>query len=257
MKIGVLLKEVPDTESLIQIASDGNSIVTERVQWVINPYDEIALEEALRLKERGGGEVVIVTAGPARAVDSMRRGLAMGADRGVLIDTEGIALDPVSTALALSRVCEGERFDLIFAGKMATDDGWGQVHIGVAEMLGIPHVSPVEGCEFDIAGGGATLTRAAAGGVKEIVVARLPAVIGCEKGLNQPRYATLPGIIKAKSKTIDSRSAGDLVDAAAPLYVQRGLTEPAERGPVKMIAGSSSEVAQELVRLLREEAKVV
>ena len=104
MKIGVLLKEVPDTESLIQIASDGNSIVTERVQWVINPYDEIALEEALRLKERGGGEVVIVTAGPARAVDSMRRGLAMGADRGVLIDTEGIALDPVSTALALSRV---------------------------------------------------------------------------------------------------------------------------------------------------------
>ena len=257
MKIGVLLKEVPDTESLIQVASDGNSIATERLQWVINPYDEIALEEALRLKGTAGGEVVIVTAGPARAADSMRRGLAMGADRGVLIDTEGIALDPVSTALALSRVCEGERFDAIFAGKMATDDGWGQVHIGVAEMLGIPHVSPVEGCEFDIAGGGATFTRAAAGGVKEIVAVRLPAVIGCEKGLNEPRYASLPGIIKSKSKTIDSRSARDLVDAAAPLYVQRGLAEPAERESVRMIAGSPSEAAQELVRLLREEARVI
>ena len=257
MKIGVLLKEVPDTESLIQIADDGTSIVTDRVQWVMGPYDEIALEEALRLREAAGGEVVIVTAGPARAVDTMRKGLAMGADRGVHIDTEGACVGPVAVAKILAGACGEEGFDVVFAGKLATDDGWGQVHIGVAEMLGIPHVSPVERCEFDAEGNGARFVRAAAGGRKEIVRSELPAVVGCEKGLNQPRYVSLPGIIKAKSKPIAQRKAVDFEGSPASTFVTEALSAPGERGSCRMIGGAPAEAAQELVRLLREEAKVI
>jgi len=250
MKIGVLLKEVPDTESPIQIAQDGSSISFERVQWVINPYDEIALEEALRLREASGGEVLTVTVGPARAKDTLRKGLAMGADRAILVDTGGASLDPFNAARLLAKACETCGFDVIFAGKLATDDGWGQVHIGVAEIMGLPHVSPVERIEFD--DGEAIATRAAEGGVKEIVRARLPAVIGCEKGLNEPRYVSLPGIMKARSKPIDVKDASERGEASAPTIVRSGLSEPPVRGGVRMIEGAPQTAADELARLLRE-----
>jgi len=257
VKICVLLKQVPDTETAIKIAPDGRSIVEDGIKWVINPYDEIAVEEALKLKEKIGGEVVIVTAGPARAVESMRQALAMGADRGVRIDTEGVPPDPFITARILAEACRAEKFDIIFAGKQAVDDGLAQVHIGVAEMLGIPHVSPVEKFEISSHGRSATLTRAAAGGVKEIIDSFLPLVVGCEKGLNNPRYATLPGILKAKSKQIAVMEGQRMTGDAIPRLSIAALKPPPERKPGRIIEGGPAKAAQELARLLREEAKVI
>ncbi len=257
MKIGVLLKEVADTESLIEIAPDGKSIIADRIQWVINPYDEIALEEALRLKERTGGEVVIVTAGPARAQEVMCRALAMGADRGLRIDLDGFIPDPFFTAQLLASACRREGFDIVFAGKLSTDAGWGQVHIGVAKMLGLPHVSPVEKFECDPASKEVFCTRAAGAGVKEEIRVVLPAVIGCDKGLNQPRYVSLPGMIKARTKTIDVIEAGDAASRPAMGLAIERLAEPAKKRSIRMIEGAVSDAADELVRLLREEAKVL
>ncbi|MFA4973386.1 MAG: electron transfer flavoprotein subunit beta/FixA family protein [bacterium] len=270
MKIGVLLKEVADTESLIEIAPDGKSIIADRIQWVINPYDEIALEEALRLRESLCGptataspeacravEVVIVTAGLVHAQETMRRALAMGADRGLRIDVEGLLPDPFFTATLLAAACRREGFDIVFAGKISTDAGWGQVHIGVAEMLSLPHVSPVEKFECDPAFKEAVCTRAAGAGVKEMIRVRLPALIGCEKSLNQPRYVSLPGILKAKSKPIAETNASELgVEVKSAMSIER-LAPPPERRRGRMIAGRPRDAARELVRLLREEAKVI
>ena len=255
MKIGVLLKQVPDTEAPIRIKPDGSGIEEGDIKWVINPYDECAVEEALRLKENKGGEVVIVTAGPARAMEAMRQALAMGADRGVRVDTQGALPDPYTTAFVLARACREESFDIIFAGKQAADNDCGQVHIGVAGMLSWPHVNPVE--KFDISDDGkrVVLQRPVAGGTKEMVESALPVVIGCEKGLNEPRYATLPGIMKARSKPIATLEASDLLGDASTQLKNLTYTLPPERSRGKIIPGELEEAGQELVRLLREEAK--
>lgn len=257
MKIGVLLKQVPDTETRIKIKSDGSGIEEDGIKWVINPYDEYAVEEALRLKEKKGGEVVIVTVGPARSAEAMRQALAMGADRGVRIDTTGVNLDPYTTAVCLSKACKNEKFDIIFAGKQAVDDDCAEVHIGVAEMLGLPHATPVE--KFTISDDGAkvTLQRPVAGGKKEIIESSLPVVIGCEKGLNEPRYASLPGIMKAKSKPITELKAADLLVGEGAKLKVTAINLPPERSAGKIIPGEPEVAACEVVRLLREEAKVI
>ncbi|MBI4126649.1 MAG: electron transfer flavoprotein subunit beta/FixA family protein [Deltaproteobacteria bacterium] len=256
MKIGVLLKQVPDTATKVKIVND--AIDESEVKWVINPYDEYAVEAALRLKEKaGGGEVVIVTAGPARAVETMRQVLAMGADRGIRIDTAGLTLDPYTTAVMLAAACKDEQFNIIFAGKQAVDDDCAQVHIGVAEFLQIPHVSPIEKFELNADLTQAVVERPVSGGVKEVIEVKLPAVFGCEKGLNEPRYASLPGIMKAKSKPMKELSGRDLLQGKTPLLAQSQYALPPEGRKGKMISGTAHEAAKELVRLLREEAKVV
>jgi len=255
MKIGVLLKQVPDTETKIKIRADGKGIEEGEVKWVINPYDEYAVEEALRLKEKAGGEVVIVTAGPARSTEAIRQALAMGADRGIRIDTTGVDLDPYTTAVVLAGAAKNESFEIIFAGKQAVDDDSAQVLIGVAEKLGWPHVTPVE--KFTINDKTATLQRPVAGGTKEMIEANLPIVVGCEKGLNEPRYASLPGIMKAKSKPIAELKATDLLGGEKPRLTISKYSLPPERQGGKIIPGEPEEAAAELVRLLREEAKVI
>lgn len=257
MKIGVLLKQVPDTETRIKIKPDGSGIEENEIKWVINPYDEFAVEEALRLKEKKGGEVVIVTAGPARAVEAMRQALAMGADRGVRVNTDGVALDSYTTAKVLAKACENEKFDIIFAGKQAVDDDCGQVHIGFAEMLKLPHATPVE--KFSISDDGAkvTLQRPVAGGMKEIIESSLPVVVGCEKGLNEPRYASLPGIMKAKSKPIAELKAAEILGGEGAKLKIASFSLPAERSAGRIIPGEPEAAASELARLLREEAKVI
>lgn len=257
MKIGVLLKQVPDTETKIKIKADGSGIEENEVKWVINPYDEYAVEEALRLKEKKGGEVVIVTAGREKAVEAVRQALAMGTDRGIRIDTDGISLDPYTTAKVLAKACENEKFDIIFAGKQAIDDDCGQVHIGVAEMLSIPHVTPVEKFSISDDGTKVTLQRPVAGGMKEVVESTLPVVIGSEKGLNEPRYASLPGIMKAKSKPVAVLKAADLLSGESAKIKISSYNLPPERVAGKIIPGEPERAAEELVRLLREEAKVV
>jgi len=256
MKIGVLLKQVPDTETRIKIRPDGKGIDESEIKWVMNPYDEYAVEEALRLKEKAQGEVVIVTAGPARAVEAMRQALAMGADRGIRIDTTGMDLDPYTTSVVLSNAVKNESFDILFAGKQAVDDDCAQVLIGVAEKLGWPHATPVE--KFEMTGAKtAKLQRPVSGGMKELIETSLPVIVGCEKGLNEPRYASLPGIMKAKTKPIAELKAADLLGGEKPRLSVTKYSLPPERQGGKVIPGEPEEAAAELVRLLREEAKVI
>lgn len=256
MKIGVLLKQVPDTETKIKITSGGLGIDETGIKWIINPYDEYAVEEALRLKEKVGGEVVIVTAGPKRAVEAMRQAIAMGADRGIRVDTD-VTLDPYSIATVLAKACSNEKFDIIFAGKQAIDDDCAQVYIGVAEYLSFPHVAPVERFTLSDDKTKVTLQRPVSGGTKEIVECALPVVIGCEKGLNEPRYASLPGIMKAKSKPIAELNAKDLLSGENVKLKIVSYSLPPERAAGKIIPGEPEKAAGELVRLLREEAKII
>jgi len=256
MKIGVLLKQVPDTETKIKIRPDGKGIEEADIKWIINPYDEYAVEEALRLKDKKGGEVVIVSAGPARAVEAIRQALAMGADRGIHIDTTGTDLDSYTTSVVLSNAVKNESFDIVFAGKQAVDYDCAQVAIGVAEKLSWPHVTPVE--KFSLTDDKTVLVqRPVAGGTKEMIEVKLPAVIGCEKGLNEPRYASLPGIMKAKTKPVAALKAADLLGGEKPRLAISGYMLPPERKAGKIIPGEPEEAAAELVRLLREEAKVI
>lgn len=258
MKIGVLLKQVPDTETKIRLKADGSGIEEDGVKWVINPYDEYAVEEALKLKEKAAGsEVVVVTAGPPRAVDSMRQALAMGADRGIRIDTSGIALDLYATALVLSRVVQEEKFDIVFAGKQAVDDDCAAVVQYVSEFTGMPHASPIEAFAVDGGGKKAVVQRPVAGGQKEMIEIEFPCVLGCEKGLNTPRYASLPGIMKAKTKPIAEKKAVDLTGGEALRVQVSGWSLPPERAAGKKVDGEPEAVAEQLVKFLREEVKVL
>lgn len=249
MKIAVLIKYVPDTESRLGITSDGKHVDTSQASWIINPFDEIALEQAVQLKEKSDGEVIVVTCGPAAAEKGLRDAFAVGADRGILVDSGDAELDALATAKALAAALEGESCDLIFAGRKSTDVEAGIVHIAVAEYLGISHASPVE--KFEMSGDThVRVTRVAGGSTKEIMDVDLPALIGCEKGLCEPRYPTLPGKMKARSKPVDARIVGDSGEC---VVTTRSYSLAPERGAVKMIEGSPEEVAKKLIDALEKE----
>lgn len=263
MEIVVLLKQVPDTETLIQIADDKASIRTEDVKWVINPYDEFAVEEALRIKEKNGsGKVTILTMGPERAVESIRTALAMGADEGVLIDDPAAeGSDVLGTARVLAAALKETGFDLIIAGQRAVDNDGYQVPAAVAELLGIGQVSMV--VKEEIADGKIRCESTVEGGTV-VVETDLPAIFTTQKGINEPRYASLPGIMKAKKKPLVRKSLADLgvgpgeVGEAQAKCRVKSLSFPPERSPGKIIEGETVEAkTAELVRLLREEAKVI
>ncbi len=253
MKIGVLIKQVPDTEVPVHVRSDGSGIEESCVSWAINPYDEYAIEEALRLKEKLGGEVVVITAGPVRADDALRKAMAMGADRAIRIDVEANVLDAALTARLLAAVSVPESFDILFAGKMAVDDEQAAVPAGVAERLRWPHVSPVEEFSIDDEGRTVRLTRPTAGSTKQRIESTLPILIACEKGLNEPRFVSLPGMMKAKRKPLDVRPGAELSDEMVASFRPTRFEAPPERDPCRMIAGEPAEAAAELVRMLRDE----
>ena len=262
MDIVVLLKQVPDTETLIQIADDKASVRTEDVKWVINPYDEFAIEEALRIKEKHGGKVTILTMGPERAVESIRTALAMGADEGMLIDdpaTQGN--DALCTARVLTAALKETGYDLIIAGQRAVDDDAYQVPATVAELLGVTQVCMV--IKQEISDTKIRCGRTVEGGTV-VVETDLPALFTTQRGINEPRYASLPGIMKAKKKPLVKKNLADLgvdpseVGKARAKCRVKLLSFPPERSPGKIIEGETVEAkAAELVRLLREEAKVV
>lgn len=258
MKIGVLLKQTPDTETKIKIKPDASGIDETDIKWVINPYDEYAVEEALRLKEAaGGGEVVIVTAGVLRAVESMRQALAMGADRGIRIDTEGLSPDNYMVSILLAKAIEKENFDCVFAGKQAVDDDCVEVAHGLATLLNWPCVWPAEHYELSSDKKVLTVTRPVGGGWKEILEMTLPGVVCCDKGEHDPRYASLPGIMKAKSKPIADCKAADLLGGETAKVKWTNFDLPPERKTGKILKGEAEAVCAELVKLLREEAKVI
>lgn len=260
MEIIVLLKQVPATESFIGIADDGLSIKTEDIKWVINPYDEFAVEEALRIKEAQGGSVTIVSAGQGRAVEAIRTALAMGADKGILIKDPVVDnCDALGIARILAAAVKDLQFDLIIAGQRAVDDDNFQVGTAVAEFLGIPNISLV--IKEEIADGKMKCQRTVEGGTV-VLEAPLPALFTTQRGLNEPRYASLPGIMKAKKKPLDIKSFSDIgIDASEigePKSKILAMKLPPEREGGRIIKGDSSQsIAAELVNALHKEAKVL
>lgn len=248
MKLAVLVKLVPDTEASLKVADDRRQIVKADVNFVLNPYDEFAVEEALRLKERLGGTVTAVSLGGEEAVKAIRGALAMGVDEGLHVKSAG-GLDMLGVARALAAALRGGNWDLVLAGKQAVDDDCGAVGPMVACYLGLPHVSTV--VKLEVTGGTLVAHREVEGGV-EVFQASLPALITCQKGLNEPRYASLKGIMAAKKKPVAEVQA-----EASPAKVEiLRLAYPPTR-PAGKIVGTGPEAVPELVRLLREEAKVL
>lgn len=264
MNIIVCLKQVPDTETQIKIAQDGKSIDESNIKWVMNPYDEFGVEEALRLKEKFGGEVTIVGLGPKRVTESIRTALAMGADKGILINDPALeGTDSLGTAKALSAVIKDMDFDLIFTGQRGVDDDAGLVGASLAEFLDIPHFSVITKVEVDEGGKSVKVYRPVEGQTL-IIQSDLPALITAQKGLNEPRYASLPGIMKAKKKPLEEKTLADLglnpseFGAGASKLKIMGLTPPPARAAGKIIDGASPEQkAAELAKVLHEEAKVL
>lgn len=250
MNIAVCIKRVPDSETRVKIAPDGKSLDEAGVKFILNPYDEFAVEEALRRKEAAGqGEVAVLAVGPAATQETIRAALAMGADRGVLLQADRLPADGLPVARALAAELKAGGYDLILFGKMAIDDSNHQVGSMVAELLDLPCVSAVS--RLEIAGAAGTAEREIEGGV-EVIDFPLPAVLTTDKGLNEPRYPALKGIMAAKKKPLEvkpvSLDAGGLEVLA--------MTPPPERKEGRIV-GEGAAAVPELVRLLREEAKVL
>jgi electron transfer flavoprotein beta subunit len=264
VKIIACIKQVPDTETQIKIAPDGKSIVKDDIKWVMNPYDEFGVEEALQLKEKFGGEVTVVGLGPKRVTEALRTALAMGADKGVLISDDALeGSDALATAKALAAVIKELEYDLILTGQRGVDDDQGLVGASLAELLDIPHVAVVTKLEVSEDGKSLKAQRPVEGQTV-IMESPLPALITAQKGLNEPRYASLPGIMKAKKKPLDEKSLGDLgLDASEVGEGARKLkiielTPPPERKAGKIVEGESpEEKAAALAKLLHDEAKVI
>lgn len=255
MNIFVCIKEVPDTETKIKIA--GNSIDQAGVKFVVNPYDEFAIEEALKLKAAKPESIITaISVGPkARVSERLRTALAMGADEATVIDAPD-TLDNMSVAKALAAELKSGGAQLVFMGKSAIDDNSMAVPQMTAEFLGIPHASVVT--KFEFKDGEVLVEREVEGGTKELIALKTPCLVAANKGLNTPRYASLPGIMKAKKKTIKEVALAALGVTATDQKVN--LTDfvlPPDRPSCKMLDGDSSAQASTLARLLREEAKVI
>lgn len=257
MNIYVCIKQVPDTETKIKLSGDSTWIDTAGIKWIMSPYDEFAVEEALRLKEKNAGSTVtVLSAGPARVVDSIRTALAMGADNGIHIDLPENA-DNNMAAKALAEALKKEpKVDLVFTGKEAIDDGAAQVSQLIAEYAGMPYVTVVLNVEYGASS--IKCKREIEGGAFEMVEAPLPALIAAQKGMNEPRYASLPNIMKAKKKDVKALKASDLGVSESDRKIRyKNLQLPPPKQAGKKIAGDPATQAKELVRLLHEEAKVV
>jgi electron transfer flavoprotein beta subunit len=260
MKIVVCVKQVPDTETRVKIAASGDALSEADVaSWIVSPYDEFAIEEALRIKEAKGGEVVLVTVGPERAQAALRTGLAMGADAALHVKDPLLdGADTLGTARALAAAIKTlAPFDLVLCGQQGVGGDNSQIPGMLAELLDLPQVTVA--VKLELQDGKAVVEREG-DGARETWETALPAVVSAQKGLNEPRYASLKGIMAAKKKPIQALDAAGLgLDRAAllPLVKVTAMELPAARPPVKMVEGDPDTQARELLRLLHEEAKVI
>jgi electron transfer flavoprotein beta subunit len=249
VKIAVCIKRVPDTEARIRVAGDGRSIDTAGIKYIISPYDEFALETALRLKDaQGSGEVVAISVGEAGAAEQLRSALAMGADSAILLKGQP-TLDGLATARALAAEIREQAADLVLLGMKAVDYDQQQVGPMLAELLDMPCITVAASIEMD--GSNIVAHREVEGGV-EVVEAPTPAVVSITKGEYEPRYPSLKGIMAAKKKPLQEKDA-QLGESRIEI---RDLTPPAER-PAGRIIGQGADAVPELIRVLREEAKVL
>ncbi len=251
MKVLVAVKRVPDPETTIRVKSDGSGIETDNIKYVINPFDEIALEEALRIKEKlGSGEVILVSIGVKAVSEQLRTGLAMGADRAISVGCDQ-ELDSLGVARILAKIVEQESPEIVLMGKQAIDDDANQAGQMLAALLGWPQATFASEVELSDDQQSVQVTREVDGGLETLGFA-LPGIITSDLRLNEPRYASLPGIMKARKKEIKEIAAADLgVDITPRLTVQ--TLEP----PTKKEGGKKVETVAELIALLHDEAKVI
>lgn len=248
MKILVFVNHVPDTETKVKVSADGKTIDPAGVNYMLNPYDEIAVEEGLKLKEKSSGEVMVVSLGTDANKETLRKALAMGCDKAVILK-DNSPRDSFGVARALADFAKEYSPDIILCGKQSIDYDDAQVGGLVAEMLGLPSISVV--VNLDVTGDVIVAEREIEGG-HEIVHSRLPAVIIAQKGLNQPRYPSLKGIMDAKRKPIEERVVAEI----KPRVEVLALKKPSPKPPGKIV-GTDTSAIPELVRLLHEEAKVI
>ncbi|WP_100399823.1 electron transfer flavoprotein subunit beta/FixA family protein [Bacillus sp. FJAT-44742] len=257
MNIFVIMKRTFDTEEKIVI--NNGAIDEEGAEFIINPYDEYAIEEAIVLREAHGGEVTVITVGDEEAEKELRTALAMGADKAVLLDIEDIdgEIDHFSVSTMLTAYLKDQEYDIILGGNVAVDDGAGQVAPRVAEGLGINQVTTITKLTVD--GDKATIERDVEGDI-EIVETALPLLVTCQQGLNEPRYPSLPGIMKAKKKPLETLDLDDLDLEEEDVEAKTKTTDrflPPEKGEGKILEGDVNDQVKELIDLLKNEAKVV
>ncbi|NIK11124.1 electron transfer flavoprotein subunit beta/FixA family protein [Alkalibacillus almallahensis] len=257
MNIYVLMKKTFDTEEKIQIS--GGAIEEEGAEFIINPYDEYAIEEAINLRDEHGGEVTVVTVGDEDSEQQLRTALAMGADQAVLINTEDDVEDgdQYTTSTVISTYLKDKEVDLILAGNVAIDQASGQVGPRVADQLDMPYVTTIT--EISVDGEEVNIVRDVEGD-EEKVQTSLPLLVTCQQGLNEPRYPSLPGIMKAKKKPLEELELDDLDLDEDDVEAKTETTDvflPPEKEAGKVLEGETDEQVKELVSLLRSEAKVL
>jgi electron transfer flavoprotein beta subunit len=249
MKILIAVKRVPDYQAKVRIAPDGKGIVADGIKWIVNPFDEIAVEEGVRIKEKGGEcEVVVLSIGPDDAQQQLRYALAMGADRAILVKSDAI-IDSYTAAMAIAAYAKLDNYSLILMGKQAIDSDCNQTAQMVAEILQWPQACFAS--KIQITADEAVVEREVDGGI-ETVLLQLPAVISADLRLNEPRYASLPNIMKAKKKTLDFVDLNTLVPNIEQHVEIVKLEYPPGRKGGRKVAS-----VEDLVRVLKEEYKVV
>ncbi|MER3456761.1 MAG: electron transfer flavoprotein subunit beta [candidate division GAL15 bacterium] len=262
MNVVVCIKQVPDTEQPIRVRPDGSGIEEQGLNWILNYYDEHAVEEALRVRERHGGTVTVVCAGPPRAAEALRTALAMGAEEAVhLTDPALEGADHLGLARALAQVVAQLPHDLVLCGRLATDDNASVVGAALAEYLGVPHATAVS--KLELTQERATVEREVEGGV-EVLAVPLPAVFTVERTINEPRYPTLPGIMRAKRKEIRTLSLQDLGlgpaevgGQAARVRYARFDPPPRRQAGEVITPDSPEEAARKVADFLQHTAKVL
>lgn len=257
MNIYVLMKRTFDTEE--KIAISGGKINEDGAEFIINPYDEYAIEEAIQVRDANDGEVTVISVGTEDAEKQLRTALAMGADKAVLINTEDDVEngDQFTTAKILAEYLKDKNADLILGGNVAIDGGSGQVGPRVAELLNIPYVTTITKLEID--GTNVTVTRDVEGD-SEVIETSLPLLVTAQQGLNEPRYPSLPGIMKAKKKPLDELELDDLDLEEDDVEAKTKTIEiylPAKKEAGKVLSGDLNDQVKELVHLLHTEAKVI
>jgi electron transfer flavoprotein beta subunit len=264
MKIAVCVKQVPNSEARLRVSRDGRWLDEEDLPFVLNESDEYALEEGLKLAEKTGGEVVVVSLGPDRVKEGLRKALAVGAARAIhLSDPAFSGGDALATGRALAAALAGESFDLVLTGSQSDDVGYGGTGSVVAGHLGWPHVWLVMGVELEEGGGTVKVTREMESGINELSRVKLPAVLEIQAGINHPRYASLKGIMAAKKKEIAEASAASLgldpgsVGAAGSRLAIVSVSFPEGGKGAQMIPGDAKAAAATLVEKLQKEARVL
>ncbi len=256
MKIGVCVKQVPAKDAPLAISEGAAWIRESDIGFETNEPDSYALEEALRLKEKHGGEVVAISMGPERVKQTIKEALAKGADRGIHVtDDQFFRLDPLASARSIAAAIEKENFDLILTGLQSDDQGFGQTGVLLAELLGRPHATII--MQIEVQDGRMRLKRELEAGWFQWVELPLPAVLTIQSGINKPRYATLKGIMAAKKKEIAAIARSSLGVQETPTERVERIYVPQKTKKTEFLTGSAKEVAAKLVEKLKHEARVL